>query len=97
MEELNNIQTLEKKVEILLEIVIDNRDVFQKYEKEKSDLKIKNKSLEKDLKEIKEENMSLKMANSLFGSTKNSQIAKEKINLLIKELDSCIKRLSNLD
>jgi chromosome segregation ATPase len=44
---------------------------------------------------LKEQNETLKMANSLLGSDENKRETKLKINSLIREIDYCIAQLSD--
>lgn len=44
---------------------------------------------------LKQQNESLKMANSLLGSDDNKRETKLKINSLIREIDYCIAQLSD--
>ena len=44
---------------------------------------------------LKQQNESLKMANSLLGSDDNKRETKLKINSLIREIDHCIAQLSD--
>jgi hypothetical protein len=47
--------------------------------------------------QLREENKSLKIANNLLGSTEGKTQAKTKINSLIKEVDTCIQQLSEMN
>jgi hypothetical protein len=53
--------------------------------------------LEEELKGLKEENKSLKIANNLLGSNEGKTQTKAKINSLIKEVDYCISRITELN
>ena len=44
---------------------------------------------------LKQQNESLRMANSLLGSDENKRETKLKINSLIREIDYCIAQLSD--
>jgi len=52
-----------------------------------------NRQLE-DIYLLRQQNESLKMANSLLGSDENKRETKLKINSLIREIDYCIAQLS---
>ena len=59
-------------------------------EKEKMEMEVQVKSL-------KEENKSLKIANNLLGSNEGKTQTKAKINSLIKEVDYCISQLTEMN
>ena len=48
-----------------------------------------------EIKALKSESESLKIANSLLGSDENKRDTKLKINSLIREIDYCIAQLSD--
>ncbi|MBP6556774.1 MAG: hypothetical protein KAX93_05055 [Flavobacterium sp.] len=48
-----------------------------------------------EIKALKSESESLKMANSLLGGEENKRDTKLKINSLIREIDYCIAQLSD--
>lgn len=48
-----------------------------------------------EMNALKTQNDALKLANSLLGSAENKKDTKFKINSLIREIDYCIKRLSD--
>ena len=52
-----------------------------------------NRQLE-DINLLRQQNESLRMANSLLGSDENKRETKLKINSLIREIDYCIAQLS---
>lgn len=49
---------------------------------------------EEEIAALKQQNESLRMANSLLGSDDNKRETKLKINSLIREIDHCIAQLS---
>ena len=53
--------------------------------------------LDDQMKNLKEENKSLKIANNLLGSNEGKTQTKAKINSLIKEVDYCISQLSEMN
>lgn len=53
------------------------------------------KRQEEEIALLKQQNESLKMANSLLGSDDNKRETKLKINSLIREIDYCIAQLSD--
>jgi hypothetical protein len=53
--------------------------------------------MEVQVKSLKEENKSLKIANNLLGSNEGKTQTKAKINSLIKEVDYCISQLTEMN
>jgi len=60
-------------------------------------LEMQKMELEDQIKNLKEENKSLKIANNLLGSNEGKTQTKAKINSLIKEVDYCISQLSEMN
>tara|TARA_Y100000992_G_C21248679_1_gene484686 strand:- start:179 stop:472 length:294 start_codon:yes stop_codon:yes gene_type:complete len=91
-----NIEILERNIVLLLNRLKDNYYTI-------GDLKKKIELMEKSNAELveknnlfKEENISLKSANSLLGSNEGDSIMKNKINDLIKHVDYCLDKISTL-
>ncbi len=91
-----NIEILERNIVLLLNRLKDNYYTI-------GDLKKKIELMEKSNAELveknnlfKEENTSLKSANSLLGSNEGDSIMKNKINDLIKHVDYCLDKISTL-
>jgi len=78
---LSRIDTLEK-----------NKETLQQ-ELDSASAKMKQQS--EEIEELKVQQNSLKMANSLLGSEENKRDTKLKINSLIREIDYCIAQLSD--
>ncbi|MDG1761706.1 MAG: hypothetical protein P8H38_00410 [Flavobacteriaceae bacterium] len=60
-------------------------------------LEMQKMELDDQMKNLKEENKSLKIANNLLGSNEGKTQTKAKINSLIKEVDYCISQLSEMN
>ncbi len=58
------------------------------------DLKATNHQLEFEISKTKDDNVKLKLAQSLSGKSENSSENKLKINELVREIDNCIKLLT---
>ena len=92
---------IEKIVELLEEKVTSLREKFdrlkadnEQFKNQISVLSNQNAVLMNEIERWKQENKSLKIANSILGSNENKTEAKQKINALIREIDACIVQLS---
>ena len=65
------------------------KDQVQELEQSNVDFKVQ-------ISQLKSDNDSLKIVNSLLGSKESKAISKRKINSLIKEVDFCINHLSEI-
>jgi len=88
---------LEEKVIGLLNRLKENHLSIIQYEESVSILAEENKLLKEQMVQLREENKSLKIANNLLGSSEGKTQAKTKINSLIKEVDTCIQQLSEMN
>ena len=93
---MNNFDVLEDRVVQLLNKLKENHLLINKLHSEKSQFEEESNSLKTQISELKKENESLRMANSLLGSKESKAITKRKINSLIKEVDFCIDQLSEI-
>ena len=97
MEENSNvIALLEEKVVNLLNQFKEARLSLEQTKQLADDLKGENEMLQNTLTSLKEENKSLKVANNLLGSKEGKTITRNKINSLIREVDSCINQLTDI-
>lgn len=89
------VDTLEIKLEKLAQKLDRLQGENQELENEvsRSALALNRQSEEINL--LKQQNESLRMANSLLGSDDNKRETKLKINSLIREIDYCIAQLSD--
>jgi len=88
---------LEEKVIGLLNKLKENHLSLVQFRETTTSLTEENKLLKEKITQLQEENRSLKIANNLLGSTEGKTQAKTKINSLIKEVDSCIRQLSEMN
>ena len=87
---------LEEKVIVLLNKLKDNHLQIQKFESEMITLQEQHKDLQEKHVNVSQENASLKVANSLLGSTESKANTKRKLNSLIKEDDQCLYQIAEL-
>jgi cell shape-determining protein MreC len=93
----SGISLLESRIIVLLNKLKDNH-LNLKNLKERNVLLEKEKiEMEVQVKSLKEENKSLKIANNLLGSNEGKTQTKAKINSLIKEVDYCISQLTEMN
>ena len=93
----SGISLLESRIIVLLNKLKDNH-LNLKTLKERNSLLEKDKmEMEVQVKSLKEENKSLKIANNLLGSNDGKTQTKAKINSLIKEVDYCISQLTEMN
>ena len=93
---MNNFDVLEERIVQLLNKLKENHLIINKLQTENLQFE-QTSSLQKiKILELKKENESLKMANSLLGSKESKAITKRKVNSLIKEVEFCIHNLSEI-
>ena len=92
-----SIITLEHKIIGLLNKLKDNHLNLKQLEDSNSLLRKKNRSLEQRILELNDENTSLKVTNNLIGSSEGRTQRKKKISSLIKDVNYCIKQLSEIN
>mgnify|MGYP001208645182 FL=1 len=88
---------LEERIIGLLNKLKENHLSINKYKDSNESLTDQNKILKKKLLNLEEKNKSLKIANNLLGSKDSKSFAKIKISNLIKEVDQCIRNLSEIE
>tara|TARA_Y100000385_G_C12769317_1_gene498564 strand:- start:370 stop:666 length:297 start_codon:yes stop_codon:yes gene_type:complete len=93
----SGISILESKIIILLNKLKDNHLNLKTLQERNSLLEMQKMELDDQMKNLKEENKSLKIANNLLGSNEGKTQTKAKINSLIKEVDYCISQLSEMN
>jgi len=93
---MTDFDVLEEKIVQLLNKLKENHLLINQLKATNLELEQASNSMKSQVSELKMENDSLKMANSLLGSKESKAIAKRKINSLIKEVDFCIQQLSEV-
>lgn len=88
------VDSLENKISKLLHRIEQLQQSKLKLEEELMVIQKNNTDAENSLIAWEDKYNSLKMANSMLGSSTNKTEAKLKINTLIRELDHCITQLS---
>ena len=87
------VREIEKNVILLLNKLKDNHLLIQSLQSKLKELESSNSSFSEEINSLKQKNKSLSDANSLLGSGENKEETKEKINSLIKEINTCINQL----
>ena len=93
----SDILILESKIIALLNKLKENHLELKTLKDKNSLLELQKSELEGQIKRLKEENKSLKIANNLLGSNEGKTQTKAKINSLIKEVDYCISQLTEMN
>ena len=93
----SDILILESKIIALLNKLKENHLELKTLKDKNSLLELQKNELEGQIKRLKEENKSLKIANNLLGSNEGKTQTKAKINSLIKEVDYCISQLTEMN
>ena len=89
------VREIEKNVVLLLNKLKDNYLLIKSLQSKLKELESINSSFSEEISQLKQKNKSLSVANSLLGSEENNGDTKEKINALIKEIDTCINQLES--
>lgn len=93
---MNHFDVLEEKIVQLLNKLKDNHFLINKLKNEVQELEESKVDFKAQISQLKLDNDSLKIVNSLIGSKESKAISKRKINSLIKEVDFCINHLSEI-
>ena len=86
---------IEKNVILLLNKLKDNYQLIQSLQSKLKELESRNSNFIEEINLLKQKNKSLSFANSLLGSDENKRDTKDKINSLIKEIDTCLNKLES--
>ncbi len=86
---------IEKNVILLLNKLKDNYLLIQSLHSKLKELESSNSNFTEEISLLKQKNKSLSLANSLLGSDENKGDTKDKINSLIKEIDTCLNQLES--
>ena len=89
------VREIEKNVILLLNKLKDNHLLIQSLQSKLKELESSNSSFSEEISLLKQKNKSLFVANSLLGSDENKGETKDKINSLIKEIDTCLNQLES--
>ena len=93
----SGISLLESRIIVLLNKLKDNHLNLKTLKERNALLEKEKMEMEVQVKILKEENKSLKIANNLLGSNEGKTQTKAKINSLIKEVDYCISQLTEMN
>ena len=91
----DQLSEIEKNVILLLNKLKDNYLLIQSLQSKLKELELSNSNFSEEISLLKQKNKSLSAANSLLGSDENKGETKDKINSLIKEIDSCLNQLES--
>jgi hypothetical protein len=94
---VKNLEVLEERIVQLLNKLKENYLLINQLSEEKQGLVKYNLDFKEKISNLKSENKSLKVANSLLGSEGSKALTKRKINSLIKEIDFCIHQLTEIN
>ena len=86
---------IEKNIILLLNKLKDNYLLIQSLQSKLKELESSNSNFIEEISLLKQKNKSLSLANSLLGSDENKAETKDKINSLIKEIDTCLNQLES--
>ena len=86
---------IEKNVILLLNKLKDNYLLIQSLQSKLKELESSNSNFTEEISLLKQKNKSLSLANSLLGSDESKADTKDKINSLIKEIDTCLNQLES--
>ena len=89
------VREIEKNVILLLNKLKDNHLLIQSLQSKLKELESSNSSFSEEINSLKQKNKSLSVVNSLLGSGENKEETKDKINSLIKEINTCINQLES--
>ena len=89
------VREIEKNVILLLNKLKDNHLLIHSLQSKLKELESSNSSFSEEISLLKQKNKSLSVANSLLGSDENKGETKDKINSLIKEIDTCLNQLES--
>ncbi len=89
------VSEIEKNVILLLNKLKDNYLLIQSLQSKLKELESSNSNFIEEINLLKQKNNSLSVANSLLGSDENKGDTKDKINSLIKEIDTCLNQLES--
>ena len=89
------VSEIEKNVILLLNKLKDNYQLIQSLQSKLKELEFRNSNFIEEINLLKQKNKSLSFANSLLGSDENKRDTKDKINSLIKEIDTCLNKLES--
>ena len=88
------IDDLKQKFQSLRERLVEQKNSTLTLNAEKSNLEDKLREQEEEIKELKQQNNTLKLAKAFTAESEESQDAKLQINRIVREIDKCIALLN---
>lgn len=90
-----NVELLERNLVLLLNKLEENHHALQSLSQQLEKSKMLQSKISEENKTLKKTNASLEMANSLLGSNKSNTKTKNKIKMLIEQVEACMIQLQN--
>ncbi len=90
-----HVKEIEKNVVLLLNKLKNNYILIQSLQSKLKELESNNFNFNEEISLLKQKNKALSVANSLLGSDEDKVETKEKINSLIKDIETCINQLES--
>jgi len=90
-----HVKEIEKNVVLLLNKLKNNYILIQSLQSKLKELESNNFNFNEEISLLKQKNKGLSVANSLLGSDEDKVETKEKINSLIKDIETCINQLES--
>ena len=90
-----HVKEIEKNVVLLLNKLKNNYILIRSLQSKLKELESNNFNFNEEISLLKQKNKGLSVANSLLGSDEDKVETKEKINSLIKDIETCINQLES--
>ena len=90
-----HVKEIEKNVVLLLNKLKNNYILIQSLQSKLKELESNNFNFNEEISLLKQKNKGLSVANSLLGSDEDKVETKEKINSLIKDIETCINQMES--
>ncbi|MFL2590981.1 MAG: hypothetical protein ACJ0PY_03915 [Flavobacteriaceae bacterium] len=90
-----HVKEIEKNVVLLLNKLKNNYILIRSLQSKLKELESNNFNFNEEISLLKQKNKALSVANSLLGSDEDKVETKEKINSLIKDIETCINQLES--
>ena len=94
--EMEDFILLKRRVEELINDFKTTQDELNKVKSEKDELLKSLKDKEGDLVKLSSDYERVKLSGAILGESDDSQEARKRINVLVREIDNCIALLNNI-
>ena len=95
-QEMEEYLLLKRRVEKVLDRFSLMKEEIQKVNEENDGLRELLENKEVKLEEFNKENDRIKLSGAIMGDDDKTQIARKRINVLVREIDNCIALLNNI-